>query len=58
MAVCLYQKYYKKNYKKATIYANQLILASFSPFETKCKKLIDMYFQGIEVALDHGQECP
>ena len=29
----------QKNYKKAAIYINELILKPFSPFDTKCKKL-------------------
>ena len=39
MVVCIYQKYYKKSYNKATIDVNELTLTPFIPFDIKCKKL-------------------
>ena len=38
MVLC-FTKYTTKIYNKATIYANELILALFSPFDIKCKIL-------------------
>ena len=37
--LCVFTKFTAKKYNKATIYVNKLILAPFSPFDIKCKKL-------------------
>ena len=42
MVLC-FTKYTTKIYNKATIYANELILALFSPFDIKCKILTLMW---------------
>ena len=39
---------HKKNYEKATIFVNKLILTPFSPFDIKCKIL------NHKNLLDHG----
>ena len=39
MVVCLHSTYYTKTCNKATIYINKLLLAPFTPFDIKYKKL-------------------